>query len=78
MNKLKSLAERENKHEFSDPQYDRIRSETKEKVHDAMEAAMKVASEKLKDSGTIKETDLKRKPETEKKVEPPKKKGVGF
>ena len=78
MNKLKSLAERENKHEFSDPQYDRIRSETKEKVHDAMEAAMKVASEKLKTSGTNKETDLKRKPETEKKVEPPKKEGVGF
>ena len=45
-----------------------------------MEAAMKVASEKLNDSGTNKETDLKRKPETEtdKKVEPPKKKGLGM
>ena len=76
MNKLKSLAEGENKHEFSYPQYDRIRSEPEGKVHDAMEAAMKVASEKLKDSGANKETDLKRKPETDKKVEPPKKKGL--
>ena len=48
MNKLKSLAEWENRHEFSDPQYDRIRSGTEEKVHDGMEAAMKVESEKLK------------------------------
>ena len=76
MNKLKRLAERENKHEFSDPQYDKIRSETEEKVHDAMEAAMKVASEKSKGSDTSKETDLKRKPETDKKIEPPKKKGL--
>merc|ERR1711936_248242 len=73
LQKLKRLAERENKHEFSDPQYDKVRSETEENVHDAMEAAMKVASE-AKEA----EKDLKRKAETEKKVEPPKKKGKGL
>ena len=69
LKKLKRLAERENKHEFSDPQYDKARSETEEKVHDAVEAAMKVASD-AKEA----EKDLKRKAETEKKEEPPRKK----
>ena len=68
LQKLKRLAERENKHEFSDPQYDKARSETEEKVHDAVEAAMKVASD-AKEA----EKDLKRKAETEKKEEPPRK-----
>ena len=71
LQKLKRLAERENKHEFSDPQYDKVRSETEEKVHDAVEAAMKVASD-AKEA----EKDLKRKAETEKKEEPPKKRGM--
>ena len=71
LTKLKRLAERENKHEFSDPAYDKVRSETEEKVHDAMEAAMNVAKNKQKTDG--KGTDLKRKAETE-KSEPPKKK----
>ena len=70
--KLERLAKRENKHEFSDPAYDKVRSETEEKVHDAMEAAMNVAKEKNKTEEN-KETDLKRKAEPEKK-EPPKKK----
>ena len=44
--KLKRIATGENKskHEFSDPGYDKVRSETEEKVHDAVEAAMKVAA----------------------------------
>ena len=71
LQKLKRLAERENKHEFSDPQYDKARSETEEKVHDAVEAAMKVASD-AKEA----EKDLKRKAETEKKEEPPRKRGM--
>ena len=70
--KLERLAKRENKHEFSDPAYDKVRSETEEKVHDAMEAAMNVAKEQKK-TETDKETDLKRKAEAEKE-EPPKKK----
>jgi len=70
--KLERLAKRENKHEFSDPAYDKVRSETEEKIHDAMEAAMNVAKEQKK-TETDKETDLKRKAEAEKE-EPPKKK----
>ena len=71
LQKLKRLAERENKHEFSDAQYDKVRSETEENVHNAMEAAMKVHSEAREA-----ENDLKRKAETEKKEEPPVKKGL--
>merc|ERR1712110_879321 len=74
--KLKRLAERENKHEFSDPQYDKVRSETEENVHDAMEAAMNVAKEK-KNTEDNKETDLKRKAEPEKKEPPMKKMWMG-
>lgn len=66
MSKLKRLAERENKHDFHDPEYDKVRSETEEKVHDAMEAAMKVAGEK--------KLDLKRSSNENNEVEPPKKK----
>ena len=71
LQKLKRLAERENKHEFSDPQYDKVRSETEENIHDAVEAAMKVASD-----AKLVEKDLKRKAETEKKEEPPRKRGM--
>merc|ERR1712038_1232965 len=71
MSKLKRLAERENKHEFSDPQYDKVRSETEENVHDAMEAAMKAVSDKANEEE--KQEVLKRKADTDKKTEPPKK-----
>ena len=73
LSKLKRLAERENKHEFSDPQYDKVRSETEEKVHDAMEAAMKNVFETKTKEGD-KETDLKRKAETTENSDVPKKK----
>ena len=71
LQKLKRLAARENKHEFSDAQYDKVRSETEENVHNAMEAAMKVHSDAKKT-----EKDLKRKADIEKKEEPPVKKGL--
>merc|ERR1712243_313286 len=71
MTKLQRLVDRENKHEFSDPQYDKVRSETEEKVHDAMEAAMKA----MKENGG-KETELKRKAEPDVKTAPPVKKGM--
>lgn len=46
LEKLRRLAEGENKDKrgFSDPVYDKVRSETEEKVHDAVEAAMAAAS----------------------------------
>ena len=46
LEKLRRLAEGENKDKrgFSDPVYDKVRSETEEKVHDAVEAAMATAS----------------------------------
>ena len=72
MSKLKRLAERENKHDFHDPDYDKVRSETEEKVHDAMEAAMKVASDN--------KADLKRGLEDDDKeaaTKEPKKKAKG-
>jgi len=71
MTKLQRLVDRENKHEFSDPQYDKVRSETEEKVHDAMEAAMKAMKE-----NEGKETELKRKAEPDVKTAPPVKKGM--
>ena len=42
LEKLRRLAEGENKDKrgFSDPVYDKVRSETEEKVHEAMEAAL--------------------------------------
>jgi len=45
LEKLRRLAEGENKgkHDFCDPLYDKARSETEEKVHEAMEAAMAAA-----------------------------------
>lgn len=44
--KLRRLAAGENKgkHDFSDPAYDKARSETEEKVHEAVEAAMASSS----------------------------------
>jgi len=51
--------ENKSKHEFSDPNYDKARSETEEKVHDAIEAAMAISStSKAADDKT---KDLKRK-----------------
>merc|ERR1711899_350682 len=46
LEKLKRLAEGENKDKlgFSDPVYDKVRSETEEKVHDAVEAAFATSS----------------------------------
>ena len=73
MTKLQRLVDRENKHEFSDPAYDKVRSETEEKVHDAMEAAMKAMKE---NESNGKETELKRKAEPEVKAAPPVKKGL--
>ena len=42
LEKLRRLAEGENKDKrgFSDPVYDKVRSETEERVHEAMEAAL--------------------------------------
>jgi len=71
LEKLRRLAARENKHEFVDVQYDKERSQTEEKVHDAMEAAMKVVSEVKADTGKIGE---KRKGEREEAAEPSRKK----
>lgn len=72
LEKLRRFVEGENKdkHSFSDPLYDKARSETEEKVHDAVEAAMKAATEKAETD----KTDLKRKGEKSKAVEPAKKK----
>jgi len=71
LEKLRRLAEGENKgkHDFSDPLYDKARSETEERVHDAVEAAMKAGDEK---------TDLKRKGEGSKTEEPARKKKAGL
>jgi len=47
LEKLRRLAEGENKgkHDFSDPLYDKARSETEEKIHEAVEAAMAAGGE---------------------------------
>ena len=47
LEKLRRLAEGENKgkHDFSDPLYDKARSETEEKVHEAVEAALAAGGE---------------------------------
>jgi len=74
LEKLRRLAEGENKgkHDFSDPLYDKARSETEEKVHEAVEAAMSVNKETLIEPSTSKEEtsststgNLKRKGESE-------------
>merc|ERR1712098_509796 len=61
LEKLRRLADGENqdKRGFSDPFYDKVRSETEEKVHDAIEAAL----------ATTSSSNLKRKSETVKKDE---------
>ena len=53
LEKLRRLAEGENKDKrgFSDPVYDKVRSETEEKVHDAVEAAMAAASKESNQKG---------------------------
>ena len=59
LEKLKRLAEGENKDKlgFSDPVYDKVRSETEEKVHDAVEAAFAACSgsENKAGSGELKQ-----------------------
>ena len=57
LEKLRRLAEGENKgkHDFSDPLYDKARSETEEKVHEAVEAAMAVSVETSIKPSTSKE-----------------------
>jgi len=47
LEKLRRLAEGENKgrHDFSDPLYDKARSETEEKIHEAVEAALSAGGE---------------------------------
>jgi len=74
--------ENKDKHAFSDPLYDKARSETEEKVHDAVEAAMKSAAD-MKAASTAKaadeKTDLKRKlGEGSKTDEPVVKKKAGM
>jgi len=72
LEKLRRLADGENqdKRGFSDPFYDKVRSETEEKVHDAIEAAL----------ATTSNNNLKRKSETVKDEETPvvKKKAKGL
>merc|ERR1711864_16876 len=79
MEKLRRLATGENKdkHSFSDPLYDKARSEVEEKVHDAVEAAMNLATagqSDTKDSEKDKTETNKRKIETASEVGPVKKK----
>jgi len=75
LEKLRRLADGENqdKRGFSDPFYDKVRSETEEKVHDAIEAAQAALA-------TTSNNNLKRKSEAVKEVETPvvKKKAKGL
>ena len=54
LEKLRRLAEGENKDKlsFADPVYDKVRSETEEKVHDAVEAALTSANTSGSGTGT--------------------------
>merc|ERR1712126_428657 len=54
LEKLRRLAEGENKDKlsFADPVYDKVRSETEEKVHDAVEAALTSANPSGSGTGT--------------------------
>ena len=63
LEKLRRLAEGENKDKrgFNDPFYDKVRSETEEKVHDAMEAALASTSTVVASNSN---NNLKRKIET--------------
>ena len=63
LEKLRRLAEGENKDKrgFNDPFYDKVRSETEEKVHDAMEAALASTSTVVASSSN---NNLKRKTES--------------
>ena len=80
LEKLRRLAEGENKgkHDFSDPLYDKARSETEEKVHEAVEAAMAAGGEAStsKAEDTTVKVNLKRKDEGS--AGPPKKKPKGL
>jgi len=80
MEKLRKVAQGEihnrDKHSFSDPAYDKARSEVEEKVHDAVEAAMKAGGDESTKAAEAKKieaaggsscnNDLKRKGEKEK------------
>ena len=77
LNKLRRLVDGENKDKYSlnDPLYDKVRSETEEKVHDAVEAAFRGAAEVTEQSSN----DLKRKDrELNRGDIPPKKKKTGL
>ena len=79
LEKLRRLAEGENKDKrgFSDPVYDKVRSETEERVHEAMEAAL--GSKEVKDVEETKEdklAKLKRKSDSGEPVAKKKPKGL--
>ena len=81
LEKLRRLAEGENKDKrgFSDPVYDKVRSETEERVHEAMEAAL--GTKEVKEDKDTKEvgTKLKRRSDSgEKQEEVAKKKPKGL
>ena len=84
LEKLRRLAEGENKdkHSFSDPLYDKARSETEEAVHSAVEAAMAVGGEKeaaTRDNNNKKDDSGSRKRSTDlEKGGPSKKKPKGL
>ena len=73
LEKLRRLAEGENvdKRGFSDPVYDKVRSETEEKVHEAMEAALASSSslDSTKEETNNKDKNLKRKSDGDGKEE---------
>ena len=79
LEKLRRLAEGENKDKrgFSDPVYDKVRSETEERVHEAMEAAL--GAKEVKEDEETKEdkgTKLKRKSDSGETVAKKKPKGL--
>ena len=68
LEKLRRLAEGENKDKrsFSDPVYDKVRSETEERVHEAMEAALGAKEVKeVEETKEVQGTKLKRKSDSD-------------
>ena len=76
LEKLRRLAEGENKDKrgFSDPVYDKVRSETEERVHEAMEAAL--GTKEVKEAKDTKEVGTKG--SLQKKKQAPKGHGSDF
>jgi len=78
LEKLRRLTTGENKdkHSFSDPMYDKARSEVEEKVHDAVEAAMKVSKDSTAKASDVKEGEevSNKRKNTNIEAEPSKKK----